>query len=53
MSQHKSFTKGASAAQKKRNVLKRFERTDLLKKRKILSEDSVQVLGLPKTLPEQ
>jgi small basic protein (TIGR04137 family) len=37
--------------QKKRNVLKRYERIDLLKKRKQLSEEDSS-WGLPKTKPE-
>ena len=36
MSQHPSFKKGAAGAMQKRNVLTRFERVDLLKKRKEL-----------------
>ncbi|HOO93388.1 MAG TPA: small basic protein, partial [Opitutales bacterium] len=33
MSQHNSFKVGSSAGRKKRNVLKRFERVELLRKR--------------------
>ena len=33
MSQHSSFKSGGSASSKKRSVLKRFERIDLLRKR--------------------
>ena len=51
MSQHNSFKKGTSAARKKRNVLKRFERIDLLRKRNVWKEED-GVLGLPKTEPE-
>lgn len=51
MSQHKSFKRGLAASLKKRNVLKRFERVDLLKKRKKWSEGD-RVMGLPKTQPD-
>jgi len=50
MSQHNSFKVGAAAGQKKRNVLKRFERVDLLKKRGQWSEGD-RVVGLRKTKP--
>ena len=50
MSQHRSL-KGASTITVKRNVLKRFERVDLIKKRGQW-KDSQSVLGLPKTQPE-
>jgi len=48
MSQHSSFRKGAGASRKKRNVLKRFERVDLMKKRGVWKEGR-RVTGLPKT----
>ncbi len=50
MSQHPSFKKGVSSALKKRSVLKRFERIDLLRKRGQWKNG--QVVGLPKTQPE-
>ena len=50
MSQHRSL-KGASTITAKRNVLKRFERVELLKKRGLWKERT-NVLGLPKTKPE-
>ena len=50
MSQHKSFMKGSSSAQKKRNVLKRFERIELLSKRGQW-KDGDRVMGLRKTKP--
>ena len=50
MSQHRSL-KGASTIAAKRNVLKRFERVELLKKRGQWKENS-KVLGLPKTKPD-
>jgi small basic protein (TIGR04137 family) len=50
MSQHRSL-KGASTITAKRNVLKRFERVELLKKRGQWKEGS-KVIGLPKTKPE-
>jgi len=50
MSQHRSL-KGASTIIAKRNVLKRFERIDLLKKRGQWKETS-KVIGLPKTKPD-
>ncbi|GAB4270784.1 MAG TPA: small basic protein [Opitutae bacterium] len=51
MSQHNSFKRGTAAALKKRNVLKRFERVELLKKRKKWAEGD-RVFSLPKTKPE-
>lgn len=36
----------------KRNVLKRFERIELMRKRKKWKEGS-RILGLPKTKPEE
>lgn len=51
MSQHRSL-KGSSKITSKRNVLKRFERVDLLKKRGEWSEGESRGLGLKKTKPE-
>ncbi len=48
MSQHPSFRQGAGATGKKRNVLKRFERIELMKKRGTWKEGR-RVMGLPKT----
>ena len=48
MSQHRSFKKGLANALKKRNVMKRFERVDLLRKRKQWKEGD-RVTGLLKT----
>jgi small basic protein (TIGR04137 family) len=50
MSQHRSL-KGASTIAAKRNVLKRFERVELLKKRGQFKRGD-KVIGLPKTKPE-
>jgi small basic protein (TIGR04137 family) len=50
MSQHRSL-KGASTIAAKRNVLKRFERVELLKKRGLWKQDR-KVTGLPKTKPD-
>ncbi len=50
MSQHRSL-KGASTIAAKRNVLKRFERVELLKKRGQF-KDGTRVIGLPKTKPD-
>ena len=50
MSIHASF-KSATKIQTKRNVLKRFERVDLLKKRGQWNEDE-RAFGLKKTKPE-
>jgi small basic protein (TIGR04137 family) len=50
MSQHRSL-KGASTIAAKRNVLKRFERVELLKKRGQW-KDGHRVIGLPKTKPD-
>ena len=50
MSQHRSL-KGASKITAKRNVLKRFERVELMKKRGTLKAGA-RVIGLPKTKPE-
>jgi small basic protein (TIGR04137 family) len=50
MSQHRSL-KGASTITAKRNVLKRFERVELLKKRGLFKPGD-KVIGLPKTKPD-
>jgi small basic protein (TIGR04137 family) len=50
MSQHTSF-KSSSSLEVKRNVLKRFERVDLLKKRGQWKEGQ-RVTGLRKTKPD-
>jgi small basic protein (TIGR04137 family) len=50
MSQHRSL-KGASTIAAKRNVLKRFERVELLKKRGQWKEGG-KVIGLRKTKPD-
>ncbi len=50
MSQHRSL-KGASTITAKRNVLKRFERVELLKKRGQFKAGD-KVIGLRKTMPE-
>jgi small basic protein (TIGR04137 family) len=50
MSQHRSL-RSASTIAAKRNVLKRFERVDLLKKRGQWKEGR-SVLALPKTQPD-
>ena len=47
MSQHKSL-RGSSKIAVKRNVLKRFERVEVMKKRGTWKADS-KVYGLPKT----
>jgi len=49
MSQHRSL-KGASKIQARRNVLKRFERVEILKKQGRW-KDGQRVFGLPKTKP--
>lgn len=50
MSQHKSFKKGLASSLQKRSVLKRFERVELLQKRKQWKEGD-RVMGLRKTKP--
>ncbi|HTX65829.1 MAG TPA: small basic protein [Opitutaceae bacterium] len=50
MSQHKSL-QSAKGITKKRNVLKRFERVELLKKHGLWKEGS-RIVGLRKTKPE-
>ena len=52
MSQHSSFKSGGAASSKKRSVLKRFERIDLLRKRGMW-KDNGRVTGLPKTKPAE
>jgi small basic protein (TIGR04137 family) len=49
MSQHRSL-KGSSKIAAKRNVLKRFERVEILK-REGRWKDGQRVFGLPKTKP--
>ena len=51
MSQHSSL-KGQGAIKAKRNVLKRFERVEVLKKRGQF-KDGQRVIGLPKTKPDE
>ena len=50
MSQHRSL-KGTGTIAAKRNVLKRFERVELLKKRGQW-KNGQKVIGLPKTKPD-
>jgi small basic protein (TIGR04137 family) len=50
MSQHRSL-RGASQITAKRNVLKRFERVELMKKRGQWKSE-MKVIGMPKTKPE-
>lgn len=50
MSQHQSL-KSATKIQARRNVLKRFERVETLKKQGRW-KDGQRVFGLPKTKPE-
>jgi small basic protein (TIGR04137 family) len=50
MTQHRSL-KGSSTIKARRNVLKRFERVEILKKQGRL-KDGQRVFGLPKTKPE-
>lgn len=51
MSQHKSYKVASGASDTKRNVLKRFERIELLAKRGQWKKGD-KVVGLRKTLPE-
>ncbi|MEO6846666.1 MAG: small basic protein [Chthoniobacterales bacterium] len=51
MSQHRSL-KGKGSITAKRNVLKRFERVELMKKRGQFKAGG-SVIGLPKTKPEE
>jgi small basic protein (TIGR04137 family) len=48
MSRHPSFGKSAKTGQK-RNVLKRYERVDMLKKLGRWDDNKKKVTGLPKT----
>ena len=48
MSRHPSFGKSSKTA-KKRNVLKRFERIDVLKKLGRWDPNKTRITGLPKT----
>ncbi|PWM29294.1 MAG: small basic protein [Verrucomicrobia bacterium] len=52
MSQHSSLKTGGSSSKKKRSVLKRFERIDLLLKRGTIKEVK-RVTSLPKTKPAE
>ncbi len=52
MTQHNSFKAGGSASKKRRNVLKRFERVELLKKKGLWKEGD-RVTGLVKTKVEE
>ena len=51
MTQHNSFKSSASSSGAKRNVRKRFERVELLKKRGTV-KDLKRVTKLPKTKPD-
>jgi len=51
MSQHQSLKGGSAKIQAKRNVMKRFERIEVLKKQGRF-KDGQRVFGLPKTKPE-
>jgi small basic protein (TIGR04137 family) len=51
MSQHRSL-RAASTLGAKRNVLKRYERVELMRKRSQWTEGR-RVTGLPKTKPEE
>lgn len=51
MTQHNSFKSSSSSVGAKRNVLKRFERVELLKKRGAV-KDLKRVTKLPKTKPD-
>ena len=50
MSQHR-ILRGQGTIKAKRNVLKRFERVEVLKKRGQFKEGQ-RVIGLPKTMPD-
>lgn len=52
MSQHPSFKAGGGNSKKKRNVLKRFERVALMRKRGEWKPGD-RVVGLAKTLPAE
>lgn len=51
MALHRSLRSAGGATSAKRNVLKRFERVELMKKRGQWKDD-MKVIGLPKTRPE-
>ena len=51
MSQHQSLKGGSSKIQAKRNVMKRFERIEVLTKHGRF-KDGPRVFGLPNTKPE-
>jgi len=51
MSQHPSYKAGGGGIQMKRNVMKRYERIDILKKSKKWKEGD-HIYGLPKTKSE-
>lgn len=54
MSQHTSFRAVGGASLKKRNVLKRFERVQLLKRRgQFVDKPGARVTGLIKTKPDE
>lgn len=48
MTRHRSYGRATKAA-KKRNVLKRFERVEVLKKLGRWTKENKKVTGLPKT----
>lgn len=52
MSQHSSL-KGSSKITMRRNVLKRHERVELLRKRGQWKDEEGRGYGLPKTKPEE
>ncbi len=52
MTQHNSFKADGTASRKRRNVLKRFERVALLKKKGLWKEGN-RVTGLAKTKAEE
>ncbi len=52
MSQHSSL-KGSSKIIMRRNVLKRFERVELMRKRGQWKDGENRGFGLPKTKPEE
>lgn len=52
MSRHISLKKSTKIL-KKRNVLKRFERIDILKKQNLWDKDTCKAIGLPKVCVEK
>lgn len=52
MSQHPSFKAGGAGKKKKRNVLKRFERISMMRRRGEWKTGE-SVMGLKKTLPDE